>query len=95
MEHSACNVVYLDKRAQIDRVEKSQGPVDSKNDDRFKPLANEPQEFSENLNALLSVFNQGMLLLLLMNSPRCPVTLLWSADLERPKSIFAVVASRA
>ena len=64
MEYAACHVIYLDKRAKADRLERpSHGPPTHEMGSQLgrihSILASEPEEVRENIKTLVSVFNIG------------------------------------
>jgi hypothetical protein len=67
MEHGACNIIYLDRRARDELVKRdslfpARASVASEAGEYFKPDGSPlPAEVQVNIESILSTFNEGML----------------------------------
>ena len=65
MEHGACNIIYLDRRAREELVRRdsllaSRVSNSSESAEYFKPDGSQlPLEVQSNIEAILSTFNEG------------------------------------
>jgi len=70
MEHGACNVIYIDRRANDEHVRRetlsnslaARTSTGSYSPGYFSFGKPAPAEIHTNINAILSIFNEGMLL---------------------------------
>lgn len=74
MDHGACNVIYLDRRAQAKTVRRDSvfpdsrtsnasmpSPQSPQDDEYFEVASRLPDELQNNIQSILCTFNEGML----------------------------------